>query len=303
MIHEQNTTMQSPIYLDAALDTERPGYIRKVYSGEVSDKYKWKFLCSPGGCMSMSSCISFCKWPMLKRRMYFEVHENRIEINYPYLSSSCSVRDNVYVKYFSSKQSLVKPSCSSELFCSCFPLFGEAVRLETNCCFTLCCGCNTDFGGFKDAAEFVRQANEARRVYLQRMKAGTYVVTTTVTTQPMPGQWQPQPLLDQPVHSSQGQDGMEITTMANPMFQHPSSPAITPPTMSPQQPPLTTPPQEPTPASPPTVIDLMPQQPMSRAGMDLPPPASMMTPGTGTPAVVETLQQQHITVAWEESTA
>lgn len=128
----------------AMLNTADPNAIRIVYRAPIDPVMK-KCLCLMGSVNLCSGLL--CKREEIYNSTYVQVHENRLEINYPGLKTMpcCrSVRDSIEVFYFDNNRiaNVAKAGCCSPCCThnSCCPtwcgLCGEAAIFYNNCC---CC--------------------------------------------------------------------------------------------------------------------------------------------------------------------
>ena len=151
------------------LNTKNPNAIEIVHRAKISEKWKtmlcWLGLGAP--CTGL-----LCKKNEVWQSTYLQVHENRVEYNYPgigfnMLSGGCRVRDAVGILYFDRKEtqnaeraSACTPLCTH---CSLFPEMCEccgqtAVIYSDN----LLCRKFVMLPGLEDAQEVARQINAAR---------------------------------------------------------------------------------------------------------------------------------------------
>eukprot|EP00727_Mastigamoeba_balamuthi_P010537 m51a1_g6105 hypothetical protein (188) ;mRNA; f:81676-82575 len=135
----------------AMLNTANPNVIAVVHRAPISAKY-YSWLCCLG-CMAPLSCLC-CTRRRLVASTYVQVHENRVEFDYPNVHCldlacgacyCCRVHDNVTTLYFDKYPEIGRAGCCSPActHCSCCPTCcdscGEGVvvyRHECCCCKT-----------------------------------------------------------------------------------------------------------------------------------------------------------------------
>jgi len=151
----------------AALKTTQtvdPGKIAKVYDIPLSDSAKWLFCC-----VTMNSCC----WNKIKDRAYVQVHENRIEMNYPCVPCflcCCEPCDQVSVIYYDRINSGFDHPCGCTPFhfCMCVPCCGDVVSIApSDCCNKWWCVCcpKTYFPGLSNGRTFAELATRARQAF------------------------------------------------------------------------------------------------------------------------------------------
>jgi len=145
------------------MQTADPSKIAKVYHTHLHDKAKCLYLCA--------TCNIFC-WDRVKNRAYVEVHENRLEMNYPivYCCAPCCVCDNVSVMYFDKLggRHFHAATCCTPYHClCCVPFTGEvAATAKSDCCNHWCCFCFRHFiPGLPNAEVFSKAANAALEAF------------------------------------------------------------------------------------------------------------------------------------------
>jgi len=159
------------------LNTADPNAIRIVYRAPISEKYL-NFLTCIGIC-SPCSCI-YCKRKEIFQSTYVQVHENRLEYNYPGLSDNmcaniatcCKVRDVVTVWYFDNamtgnvgRASFCQPICThNTCFPTCCDMCGEAVVVyKRDICKRICCGGHIMIPNLENADALVDQIKGAAK--------------------------------------------------------------------------------------------------------------------------------------------
>jgi len=177
----------------AWLNTNDPNAIQIRYRAPIDPVYKtFMTVC---GIIHPCSCM-LCKKDEIFNSTYVQVHENRVELNYPALRLSCQckkVEDAVQVYYYDSrwitkydKAGVCTPCCTH---CSCCPtwcgLCGEAVVFSDKCC---CC-CKTWFMApfLVSADALIQQIDEAKnaRPGGAPQAPGVMNMATPVVAQPM----------------------------------------------------------------------------------------------------------------------
>mmetsp|Transcript_16726 Transcript_16726/g.23259 ORF Transcript_16726/g.23259 Transcript_16726/m.23259 type:complete len:181 (+) Transcript_16726:87-629(+) len=145
----------------AILNTQNPSAIQIVHRGVISEKYM-RLLTLLGVC-APCSCL-LCTKEEVFQSTYVQVHENRVEWNYPGITchplKCCRLVDNVQVLYFDRKhaQNSGKAGPCFPMFthCSLFPdccgICGETLILySTGKCGGLCCRTWIALPGLEDA--------------------------------------------------------------------------------------------------------------------------------------------------------
>jgi hypothetical protein len=152
------------------------------YHANISSKYK-RYLCLCG-----CACLGCCRAEEALRRTYFEVHENRVEVNYP-IPTMCCVIDAIDVLYFDRDRTknVGKADCCTpawthmSFFPTCCNLCGEGIVMYSDCCgcwkpsvLTNLGGCFclrqfNLFGGMVTAATTVAEVIRARNDWVARV--------------------------------------------------------------------------------------------------------------------------------------
>jgi hypothetical protein len=121
------------------VQTVSPTSIGVVHNAAISDMLR---------CMCPTCTCNCCCWPKIKARTYVQVHENRIESNYPCLPlcgcGFCCMTDCVRVQYFDKIGSSIKPAniCTPFHLCFLIPCCGQVVAMTPmECCNNDCCRC------------------------------------------------------------------------------------------------------------------------------------------------------------------
>jgi len=135
--HNNNSTR-------SALNTADPNNIHIVHRAQISEK--WKTMICWMGFSNPSLC---CKKEEVWQSTYLQVHENRIEYNYPGIGCNllkcCKIQDNVRVHYFDKaimknvdKAGPCTPFCThNTCFPDCCGMCGESVVIHSTglmCC-------------------------------------------------------------------------------------------------------------------------------------------------------------------------
>jgi len=165
--------------------TADPNKIAIIHHAKISDAARWKYA-DLTKCVCLLGCVplpgicnlNFCCWAKLKKRTYVQVHENRVETNFPHMSPCCCVQDQVEVKYFDKHTShYARTNCCSpyHVFC-CLELCGGVVSTApSDCCNNCLCFCCRKYTvGLENPDEFRDLANSAIDAFKngQRLTSG-----------------------------------------------------------------------------------------------------------------------------------
>lgn len=170
--------------------------IRVVHTAQISPKFK-KYLCCYGA-LNPCSCVP-CNIEFVLSSTYAQIHENRVEINYPARPSlrgilwrwintylhpcqicSCGeIRDDVQVFYFDKISGAGRARCCMPVCThwTCCPTCGDrcgqgAVIYDDDDCHVPCfCREWVLVPGLADAKEFLAQLKAARAAWKERQKA------------------------------------------------------------------------------------------------------------------------------------
>ena len=163
------------------LNTQNPNSIRICHRAKISEKYGL-FLKVVGVCLP-STCL-LCNADKYLQSTYVQIHENRVEYNYPRASFiqafltclGCDrFDDNVKVHYLdrgvgenASRVKCCSPICTHNFcFPECFGMCGESVALYSRGSVGgLCCRRYVMINGLDDADRFVA---EYRKVKYERV--------------------------------------------------------------------------------------------------------------------------------------
>ena len=172
--HNDPSTNRSPRDI---LNTENPNAIRIYHRAKISEKYGL-FLKAVGICLP-TSCL-LCNTDKYLQSTYAQIHENRVEYNYPSASFiqafltclGCNrFDDDVKVYYFdknigenASHVKCCSPICTHNFcFPECFGMCGESVALYSNGSMGgLCCRRYVMINGLDDADRFVAEYQRAK---------------------------------------------------------------------------------------------------------------------------------------------
>eukprot|EP01105_Mastigella_eilhardi_P000577 TRINITY_DN1064_c0_g1_i3.p1 TRINITY_DN1064_c0_g1~~TRINITY_DN1064_c0_g1_i3.p1 ORF type:complete len:197 (-),score=31.24 TRINITY_DN1064_c0_g1_i3:466-1056(-) len=143
-----------------------------VHRAEISPKFK-RAICLRG-IISPCSCL-LCNIQKVWQSTYAQVHENRIEYNYPGFGwwsccRCCRILDDVSVNYFDAppaekiaKATACCPACTHNSFCpTCCDCCGEAAVVYKEGCCPYCCRSYVMLPGLEDAEAFCTAFNAAR---------------------------------------------------------------------------------------------------------------------------------------------
>jgi hypothetical protein len=152
----------------SVLNTRDPTKISIEYRAKMADRYERWLLCL--GIMNPFSGL-LCNYKRVWQSTYVQVHENRIETNYPHskmMCCCCCVTDNVDVIYFDrtilkevTRAGACKPACTH---CSCCPTCcdscGEGIVIynpKARCC---CWQLITGVSNADELKEMIRKAKQ-----------------------------------------------------------------------------------------------------------------------------------------------
>ena len=148
------------------VETIEPYKIGIVYNAPIHESARYLgcaagSACNPARCPGLLTfgpccdCIQFNS--KLRPRMYAQVHENRVEVNYPFTwCCGAFVCDNTRVEYFDKQADSVKTEtcCTPFHCCCCIECCGGVVAMAPmNCCNACYCAC---FRSDNDAAQYMR---------------------------------------------------------------------------------------------------------------------------------------------------
>jgi len=159
------------------LNTKNPNFIQIVHRAPISAKLLDYLLCI--GILYPTSCYC-CNREKLYQRTYAQVHENRVEVNYPFIGRKgaalnairglfgwCGWCDEVEVFYFDDfvagnigRAGFCTPSCTHhQCFPTCCDIFGQAVVIYSENCL---CRRYVFIPCLEDADAFVAAFNQAK---------------------------------------------------------------------------------------------------------------------------------------------
>lgn len=179
----------------AALNTQDPNAIRIVYRAKLDERLK-TFFCIQG---ILNPCSGFfCRQDDLYNESYVQIHENRVEVNYPSPFQFCiclpacnEINDYVQVYYFDKRISAEadRSKCLSPICCplglnpacggyippamnyfspccpTCFDICGQGVTLHGK--IPVCCCHNfAQIAFLEDADAFIDAFNRAKTAHM-----------------------------------------------------------------------------------------------------------------------------------------
>ena len=155
------------------INTENPDEIHIIHRAKFSPKYN-RLLKLIGTCFPFTCLL--CNIEEYEQSTYAQIHENRVEYNYPMGSFYQSLltclginrlSDNVKVHYFDkdvgqnmSRAKCCYPLCTHNICCpECFGIFGESVIMYSD---GLCCRSHVSIDGLDNADLFISEYEKAK---------------------------------------------------------------------------------------------------------------------------------------------
>eukprot|EP01122_Echinamoeba_exundans_P016545 TRINITY_DN8420_c0_g1_i1.p2 TRINITY_DN8420_c0_g1~~TRINITY_DN8420_c0_g1_i1.p2 ORF type:complete len:192 (+),score=25.04 TRINITY_DN8420_c0_g1_i1:146-721(+) len=161
----------------ARLNTRNPDFIQVMHRAKIDPRYK-NYLCCIGICIPCS-CMC-CLKDQVYESTYVQIHENRLEFNYPVATSlgglcwglldsrCCAVKDNVHVLYWDhwlvsgvGRAGCCTPACTHcSFFPTCCDICGQGVIFHDTYCP---CWRHFMLGCIQDADLLVQHALNAKQ--------------------------------------------------------------------------------------------------------------------------------------------